>query len=103
MAPADGGARVQEITDGSPAHEAGLRAGSEGDVIVSIDGESVSGPDDVVAAVAAKQPGETIEVEYLRDGERETASVKLSERPDELSSSGGQEAPQDEGLPFDLP
>jgi S1-C subfamily serine protease len=103
MGPADGGARVQEITPDSPADEAGLRAGSDGDVIVSVDGEPVSGPDDVVAVVAGKQPGDTIEVEYLRGDDRRTTSIELAERPEELSSSSGQQAPEDEGLPFDLP
>jgi S1-C subfamily serine protease len=103
MGPADGGARVQEITPDSPADDAGLRAGNAGDVIVSVDGEQVTGPDDVVAAVAGKQPGDTIEVEYLRGDDRRTASIKLAERPEELGSSSGQQAPEDEGLPFDLP
>jgi S1-C subfamily serine protease len=107
MGPDDAGARVQEITPNSPADDAGLRAGSDGDVIVSIDGEQVTGPDDVVAAVAGKQPGDTIRVEYLRGDDRRTASIKLAERPEELSSSSGQQAPEqapeDEALPFDLP
>jgi S1-C subfamily serine protease len=103
MAPHDRGALVQEISPDSPADEAGLRAGSDGDVIVSVDGERVTSPDDVVAAVAAKQPGDTIEVEYLRGDDRRTATIELAERPDELGSSEGQQAPEDEGLPFDLP
>jgi S1-C subfamily serine protease len=103
MGPADRGAQVQEITPDSPADDAGLRAGSDGDVITAIDGKAVTGPDDVVEAVAAKQPGDTIEVEYLRGDNKRTASIELAERPDELGSSGAQEQPDDEGLPFDLP
>jgi hypothetical protein len=53
--------------------------------------------------VAAKQPGDTIEVEYYRGDDERTASIKLAERPDELGSSGSQPQPDDEGLPFDLP
>jgi S1-C subfamily serine protease len=102
MAPHDRGALVQEITDGSPADEAGLRAGSDGDVISSVDGKRVSGPDDVVNAVAAKRPGDSLEIAYYRGDERRTARIELAERPYDLAS-GSQQAPQDEGLPFDLP
>jgi S1-C subfamily serine protease len=102
--PTDEGALVQQVTDGSPANRAGLRAGNDGDVIVAVDGAAVTGADDVVEAVGAKQPGDTIEIEYYRDGDKRSASVKLAERPEELSSSQGeQQAPEGDGLPFDLP
>jgi S1-C subfamily serine protease len=101
--PVDGGALVRDITPGSPAAEAGLRAGANGDVIVSVDGKRVSGAGDVVEAVAAKQPGDTIEIEYYRGGDKRTAEIELAERPDELGSAGPQQAPEDDGPPFNLP
>jgi S1-C subfamily serine protease len=101
--PTESGALVQEITPDSPADKAGLRAGEDGDVIVAVDGQRVTGADDVVAAVADKQPGDTIEVEYYRGDDKRTAEIKLAERPEELSSSGSEQAPEDEDLPFNLP
>ncbi len=111
--PVDRGALVQSVTGGSPADKAGLQAGdtgqdgqvaSGGDLIVSVDGEAVTSADDMVAAVAAKQPGDTITVEYYRGDEKRTADIKLVERPDQLSSTGSQESPDEGGgLPFDLP
>jgi S1-C subfamily serine protease len=88
------GALVQSVERDSPADKAGLRAGGitaqldsgepivlGGDIIVEIDGEKVASSEDVVALVTEKDPGDEIEVTYLRDGERRTAKVKLDERP----------------------
>ena len=60
-----------------------------GDVIVGVDGEPVASADDVVYAVAGKQPGDTVELEIYRGDDKRTVSVKLGERPEEL----GQAAP----------
>jgi putative serine protease PepD len=84
------GALVQEVTPGGPAARAGLRAGKihtdegiilGGDVIVEVDGEKISKPDDVAAAISDNKPGETVEVRYYRDNKLETKQVKLGTRP----------------------
>jgi S1-C subfamily serine protease len=89
----DQGALVQRVVEGGPADEAGIEAGDSrisvdgrpivagGDVITAVDGEAVIGMDDVAAAVNAKQPGDEIEVELLRDGETLTVTVTLGDRP----------------------
>ena len=80
------GARIERIQPGSPAERAGLRAG---DVITAINGRSVLEPlpdediDEEESAPAARvlmlmrevEPGDTVRVDYLRDGERRTAEV----------------------------
>ena len=90
----DRGVLVQEVLPGGPADQAGVRPGSEpaeiagrqllsgGDVIVSADGEEVSGLDDVVTVVNRRQPGEEITLEIVRDGERQELTVELGVRPD---------------------
>jgi S1-C subfamily serine protease len=112
--PADAGALLESVEDGAPADEAGLR-GSEtdevsgeisepGDLIVSLDGEPVRNADDVVAAVAGMEPGDTIELEIYRGDDRRTVEVELGERPEELGGGTQPEQQQpDEGLPFPLP
>ena len=91
--PVDEGAVVGTVEEGSPADEAGLRGGQldpaagvtePGEVIVAVDGERVTGADDVVDAVAAKQPGDTIALEIYRGDDRRTVRVELGERPDEI-------------------
>jgi|Tabmets5t2r1_1033131.scaffolds.fasta_scaffold10002_2 S1-C subfamily serine protease len=96
--PVDSGALVDGVEEGDPADEAGLR-GSEvdelsgdvtepGDLIVSVDGDPVRNADDVVSAVAGKQPGDTIELEIYRGDDKRTVQVELGERPEELSGGG---------------
>jgi S1-C subfamily serine protease len=88
--PVDRGALVQEVTPGGPASRAGLRAGKihtdenvilGGDIIVEVDGEQVSKPDDVASAINDNKPGETIEVKIYRGGKLQTKRVKLGTRP----------------------
>jgi S1-C subfamily serine protease len=105
--PVDQGALVQTVTGGSPADKAGLTAGSQSgrgaDVIVAVDGKSMTNATDVVQAVGAKQPGDTVTIEYYRGKGKHTAHVKLGERPKQLSSSSQQSPQNNGGLPFNLP
>jgi S1-C subfamily serine protease len=107
----DRGALIQEITPGGPAAKAGLRGPSRaasgglaagGDLIVKVDGQEIENSDDVAAAIADNQPGDTVEVEYVRGGERETKQVKLGERPAQ-SRPQGEQAPGGGSDPFGLP
>jgi S1-C subfamily serine protease len=95
--PVDYGALIAEATAGGPADDAGLRGadpdtGAGGDIILAIDGRRMNDSEDVAAAVAAKRPGDEIEIEYLRGDERETKTVELTERP-----ASADAAPSDEG------
>ena len=88
------GAWVQDVVEDGPAHEAGIRGGSErenafqirsyrdgGDVITSIDGRSVDDPDDLSRAVALLDPGATVRLETWRDGEKREVRIELGSRP----------------------
>jgi S1-C subfamily serine protease len=88
-----GGALVQEVEDGSPAEEAGLRAGEEeidfqatpvrtgGDVIVAVDGRRLTRREDLADVISAMSAGEEVKLDLLRDGERRTVRVELASRP----------------------
>lgn len=73
-----GGALVEKVVEGSPAEEAGLVAR---DVILAVEGESVRSMSALVIALRDRDPGEVVEVEFERDGERSTVAVTLAERP----------------------
>jgi putative serine protease PepD len=74
------GAAVQGVTPGGPAENAGLRPGV--DVIVSVDGHRVTGPDDVVQALDGRQPGDRVQIVVIRgSGARRTITVRLGDRP----------------------
>ena len=52
-----------------------------GDVILSVAGRKVATLEDLQNALQDKKPGETVDVEVLRQGKRVTVPVRLSERP----------------------
>ncbi|HXE80827.1 MAG TPA: PDZ domain-containing protein [Vicinamibacterales bacterium] len=71
----DDGVLVSTVRDDSPAAKAGLRAG---DVITAVNGEKVESPSHL-ARLAAEAKDELM-VEYVRDGKRAEAKVKLPPR-----------------------
>jgi len=75
------GAVISEVTADSAADEAGLEAD---DLVISIDGATVQSPADLAAQVQTHQPGSTIDLVVVRDGEEMTLTVTLGERPDNL-------------------
>ena len=73
---ADEGAFVSDLVPDTAATEAGLELG---DVIVEIDGSSVTSSDDVAQAIRDHEPGDEITIVYEREGERgETVAVLRS-------------------------
>jgi S1-C subfamily serine protease len=72
------GALVEEVSPGTGADQAGLQPG---DLVVSIDGAAVQSGGDLAAQIQTHQPGDTVDLEVVRDGEQVTVSVTLGERP----------------------
>jgi 2-alkenal reductase len=81
------GAYVLNVNPGTPAAEAGLVAASPttgrgGDLIVALDGRSITNFADLNAYLTFNtEPGQTIEVTVLRNGQMETLFLTLGERP----------------------
>ncbi|MEX1357600.1 MAG: trypsin-like peptidase domain-containing protein [Gaiellaceae bacterium] len=75
---ADNGARLVEVVSGSPAAEAGLR---QGDVVTEVAGAGIGSADELREAVAARKPGDSLELTVERDGETTTVTVELGTRP----------------------
>jgi putative serine protease PepD len=76
-APTGSGAKVGSVTTGSPAADAGLKAG---DVITAFNGRRILSPDDLIGDVNAKQPGDTVTIACTRNGATKTAHVTLASR-----------------------
>lgn len=96
--PVSEGILVSEVVPGGNADEAGLRGGSErravrygrtviylgGDIIIAVDGQPVESIANLYEALEDNRPGDTVEVEYIRNGNRRTTEITLSERPERL-------------------
>jgi len=72
------GALIAEVKEGSPAMSAHLKAG---DVIIAVNGEQVNGSADLVRKIGALGPGTDVELQILRNGQKETISVTLGNAP----------------------
>ncbi len=68
------GARIEQITDGSTAAEAGLE---DGDVITKVDSALIESADDLVATVRSYRPGDEVTVTYTRGDTESTAQLTL--------------------------
>ncbi|MDP9145017.1 MAG: PDZ domain-containing protein, partial [Actinomycetota bacterium] len=75
------GALVGEVAPNTAADEAGIEVG---DLVISLDGIPVQSGADLAAQVQTHQPGSTVEIDVVRDGEQITLNVTLGERPDNL-------------------
>ena len=72
------GAYLLSLAPGAPAAAGGLQVG---DVIVGIDGETVTVPQDISIAIEDRKPGDTVAIEVQRAGAREVVQVTLGNRP----------------------
>ena len=72
------GALIVGVFIDSPADMAGIRAG---DILVAIDGKSVSGVRDLLEKVSFHKPGDTLEITVYRGPEKFTFKTSATERP----------------------
>jgi S1-C subfamily serine protease len=82
--PNGGGVRVEGVSPGGPAAEAGVKAG---DIIVAIQAKPVTTGRELVKAMETIEPGEKVAVELRRDGKPIKASVEA--RPMDHGFMGG--------------
>jgi S1-C subfamily serine protease len=95
--PVQQGAWVQDVTDGGPADEAGIRAGGDrksfqaraydvgGDVITRVDGKPVDDPKALSDRLLDFRPDDVVTLTVLRDGSERAVRVRLKERPNDVS------------------
>ena len=68
---------VSGVEPSSPADRAGLLAG---DILLALDGQAVTGADDLIRLLTGEKIGRGIEIEVLRDGARKQLTLTPEER-----------------------
>jgi serine protease Do len=78
------GAKVGDFnpSDDSPARKAGIEVG---DVIIGVNGQPVQTRSGLQRIIRGFEPGQTVDVEVARFGQRKTFKVKLAEAPSETN------------------
>jgi S1-C subfamily serine protease len=100
--PVDHGALVQTVEAGSPAAQAGLKAGDlqaqlsgqgdnsavvlGGDIITKVDGKAIKTSDELSQLVSSHKPGDKIKLEIVRKKATKTVTVTLGKRPSTLQT-----------------
>ncbi|CAN7428770.1 trypsin-like peptidase domain-containing protein [Pseudoduganella sp. LjRoot289] len=71
------GALVTAVEQGGPAHRGGIRPG---DVILSINGETVATTADLARLIGGARPGSTVTAEIWRNAAKSSVKVKVDEQ-----------------------
>lgn len=88
------GALVSQVVDGSPADQAGIKAG---DVITTINGRTVANASELRNAIGLLRIGEKVELGLIRDGKPRRVSATIGERSGADAEGAAQIHPAFEG------
>jgi len=75
-APTDRGVLVFDVVPGGPAEAAGLQPG---DIITEFDGEATDTVEQLLGELRGVDPGDTVELTYLRGGDEATTQVTVGQ------------------------
>ena len=76
------GVIVTSVFEGDPAYQAGLKVG---DIILKIGGAVVDSPNNLIRIIGTITPGQTINLDILRNGKGKTVPVKLESKKKKTS------------------
>jgi S1-C subfamily serine protease len=86
------GILIERVVPGGPAAQAGIRGGTRsvlaglqelrtgGDILVAVDGKPITTQMELNLLLNRARPGDTVNLEIVRDGKKMNVSVKLGER-----------------------
>ncbi len=83
--PKPAGVRVRWVYPDGPAAKSGLKAG---DVLVTLAGEAISDAEQLRTRLADRQPGESVALEFVREGKTQKAEIKLASQPETVPPDG---------------
>ncbi|MFL5862851.1 MAG: S1C family serine protease [Solirubrobacteraceae bacterium] len=72
------GVLVYAVAPGGPAAQAHI---APGDILVAVAGKPLTTVEDLFTALRQKHPGDTVMLELVRRGKRESVNVRLSDKP----------------------
>lgn len=70
------GAKINSVSKESGAEKAGLQ---EGDIITGIGSKNIDSPEALSEAIASQKPGDEVEIQYLRKGQKNNSKAVLGE------------------------
>ena len=95
------GAKVNQVSDESPAAKAGLK---EGDIITKVNDIKIDGPASLYDAIGKSKPEDKVTISYIRKGKTSTQVVSLAKNKNTMqyynfSSPEGQGGPSFDAYP----
>ena len=72
------GAVITSVDPGTPAAKADIAVN---DLVVAVDGSTIDGSNGLIAAIRDLEPGDSTELTIVRDGQKQTVEVTLTDRP----------------------
>jgi S1-C subfamily serine protease len=93
----EAGALITDVVNDSPADDAGLNGSTGGDtfqlrqvktggdVVIAVDGDPVLANNDLSTLIAQHKPGDTVTLDVIRDGRKESVDVTLGSRPADVN------------------
>jgi C-terminal processing protease CtpA/Prc len=85
----DEGVVIELIADNGPAAKANMKVN---DIILAVDEQKIGTPEELRKHLQTKQEGEEVKVDYLRKGQKATATIIVEKRP----ASAQKDAPSGE-------
>ena len=98
---AEQGAKVNQVSDESPAAKAGLK---EGDIITKVNDIKIDGPASLYDAIGKSKPEDKVTISYIRNGKTSSQVVSLAKNKNTMqyynfSSPEGQGGPSFDAYP----
>ncbi len=78
----EGGAQINEVSEGSPAEKAGLH---KGDIITNVNDQKITGPADLYETIGKFKPSDKVKVTILKNGVRSNLTVELAKNKNTIT------------------